>query len=947
MKKGITIFSLLFHLLCRAQGIDSLYISEIMFYPSETNGEFIELYNASSYPINLFKYKIIYSTSSADTIVAFTDNTILNPNNFAVIFENDYDFVDGKYFGLISDSTLVLQIDNSKFGSSGMANTSNRFVYLLSEGNDTIDYYEYTANNKSGFSDEKIDITLENESSNWANSVAINGTPGISNSVSQKNYDVCIQNLFSEPEIVFVDELIYFTAKIENLGKNNVDYFDINIFIDLNNDSLNQLNEQILDTTITNLSAADSLELTKKIIINKSGIYNVYAEVIFNLDENKDNNYFSEQLIVREKPNAFNDLVINEIMYKPLNDQPEWIEIFNNTNTAINLKNWRIADKLSVVQITNSNVVIQSNEFFILSEDSNISNYFDIDSNLIVLNLPSLNNTGDNLKLLDSLNRIIDSVDYKETWGGNNGYSLERISSNTESNISSNWNSSQSKYFATPGKINSISQKENDITLFAITSSAPYAIVGDNYELNFLVRNIGLNPQANFTIEIYNDLNQNLMAEEDEIVKSFLGQPMEVGDSLMYTESIDNFKEGKNQYIIILDADLDDDIENNMITISFNAVKINVFKNDLIINEIMYSPSSPEPEWFEIYNRSDKFINLNNYHVADGFDTTNLVLENIIISPNEYFTFCDDSTFNTIYPQITKYRISNLPTLNNGGDKLILLDSLNRTIDSVEYFSTWGGVAGKSLERISSESLSTDSTNWQPCKYEISGTPSSINSVSKKDFDIRVSEIIFTPENPTLKGTVNIAAKINNIGKESVNFFVQLFEDVNIDSSNINLIESTGSFVLTPNDSATIDFSFVIDAIIKKHKFIVKAIVSSDQDTTNNQLEKTVSPGFNPSSIIINEIMYSPTNGEPEWIELLNTTTDSINISDFIISDILTTPKSSTIVTEQFILPNGFLLISKDSLISDYHSYISCPLIISNFANLNNDIDGVVIKDSF
>ena len=150
MKKRIIVFSLLLHLLNWAQETKSVHISEIMFYPLETNGEYIELYNSSNTAIDLSKYKIIYSTSSVDTIVEYKDGTNLPPNNFAIIFENDYDFTNGKYFSLISDTTLVLQIDNSKFGSSGMANTSDRFVYLVNSKNDTIDIHQYTANNKAG-----------------------------------------------------------------------------------------------------------------------------------------------------------------------------------------------------------------------------------------------------------------------------------------------------------------------------------------------------------------------------------------------------------------------------------------------------------------------------------------------------------------------------------------------------------------------------------------------------------------------------------------------------------------------------------------------------------------------------------------------------------------------------------------------------------------------------
>ncbi|MCS7053510.1 MAG: lamin tail domain-containing protein, partial [Ignavibacterium sp.] len=140
-----------------------------------------------------------------------------------------------------------------------------------------------------------------------------------------------------------------------------------------------------------------------------------------------------------------------------------------------------------------------------------------------------------------------------------------------------------------------------------------------------------------------------------------------------------------------------------------NGVSINEVRNDLIINEIMYAPQSPEPEWIEIYNRSSKSINLFNYKIADAVDTQRVVTTNIILQPEEFLVIAKDSIIFNLYQISSKILIRTFPSLNNSDDKIILLDSLNRVIDSLQYFSRWGGSNGKSLERINSENSATDS----------------------------------------------------------------------------------------------------------------------------------------------------------------------------------------------------------------------------------------------
>ncbi len=54
----------------------------------------------------------------------------------------------------------------------------------------------------------------------------------------------------------------------------------------------------------------------------------------------------------------------------------------------------------------------------------------------------------------------------------------------------------------------------------------------------------------------------------------------------------------------------------------------------------------------------------------------------------------------------------------------------------------------------------------------------------------------------------------------------------------------------------------------------------------NNYLETKIIPGFNRNTVLINEVMFKPNNGEPKWIELINNSDTTINIKNWLIGDL-------------------------------------------------------------
>lgn len=954
MKKTLFVFAALVMLLFTSvysfgQTGSVLTFSEVMFNPSESNGEFIEIYNTSTTEtVNLTGFKIKYYTSTADNLVSFIGGLDLQPGKYAVIIENDYDYNNGAYKNLIPADAIVLKISDASFGSSGMANTTSRDVSLLNASNVVIDTYTYSADNNAGISDEKYLLNKDNSSTNWRNGTSANGTPGKINSVTPVSYlyNLTVRLSSLTPANPVERDSVAVKFIVKNNGVLDAANYSVEIFRDANADSVEQLSERIFNKDYIDLSSNDSVFVEAKFYADQVGQNLLIAKVTYAPDEKTSDNKAYVLVNITEKSASYTDVVINEIMYAPANDEPEWIELFNRTDHTVNLKNWKVTDNSLTATITTNDFLLQPNDYVVVSSDATITSYYTNTLNLIVKALPSFSNTGDDVILKSGANTTVDSVKYSPTWGGNTGgKSLERVSFDVSSTEASNWKTSVSKYRATPSKINSVSSKNHDLSIKSFSSAAKYAEIGKTIQLKAGIENIGKNNETSYSVKLFRDLNMNNFLDDDEKIDEIIAANIASLATVEFNFTVGSFVAGLNQFFVRVDLVTDEFNENNISLYKINAVQLNELPGDLVVNEIMYSPTSAEPEWIEIYNKSSKQVNLSGYQLSNSASKSKVVTKNVILNPEEYFVITRDSSMYQMFPKSSKFSVAYFGSLKNDVDKIVILDSLDRIIDSLEYKNTWGGAVGKSLERIDWIRTSTDSTNWKTSGNELGGTPGSVNSNSQKKFDIAVSKLIFTPSAPVVGQKVKISTGAANVGKNS-SAFKFILNRVNKDGSK-QKVEESNTFTLAKGESVPYEFIFAIDGISAKQTFEVVAAYSADEDQTNNSTTAFVRPGYPAGMVLLNEVMYNPLNGEPEWIELYNNSAYNIDLEEWSITDVLTTPQKTKISATDFSFPSKtYLIVAKDSTVKDFHKSISGKLIVSPFANLNNDADGVVIKDS-
>lgn len=929
------------------QSDSTLILSEVMFNPQSGPNEFIELYNTSeTQSININGYKVKYSTSNPDVITDAGEGTVLPPKSFAIILEADYPFGTGIYDELIPSGALVVKISDNSFGTSGMSNTENRPIWLLNTANDTLEAYFYSANNTQGRSDEKKVMGKDSSQSNWANSLIANGTPGYTNSVTPVQFDLQLSSITFQPVIPFEGDDVTVFAKVKNQGTNTANIYTIEIYNDVNFDSTADPGEIIFTQQYFNLASGDSTIAITIMNSLSSGNYQIIAKAIFAPDEKPDNNQLVKSFAVFPPGAVYNDVVVNEIMYAPSTGEPEWVELYNRTSFPINLRKWKFSDAATTVTIISSDKFIPPNGYIVLARDSSILNFYNVQSEIIQLNLPALNNTDDAVTVKDSIGSKIDSLYYYSDWGGNiDGKSLERVSVNRFSLDPTNWGTSISLFKATPGFINSLTEKDYDITVDNILFSPKFPVEEDTVSISSKIKNLG-NNSANFLLELYED--NNLDSVPDVLLERLQSLFLPANDSGVFNFNylIQNIQT-KRGFVVNAVFTLDQDTTNNKL---YKTIEPGLSAQSIVVNEVMFTPFGGEPEWIELFNRTNITVNLKGWKINDVFSTpaTVTINQDVFIEPNSFLILSRSSAIYDFHRFISSpVFVLSLPTLNNDIDGVILKNNRGLQMDSVLYSNQWGGTNGYSLERLSVNASSNLASNWGSSVDIEQSTPGRINSLTPKQFDLSVAGMNFNPRFPVEGDDVFVSAFIKNNGSASANNFnVEFYIDT--DSNNVVdlLLSINAGLNLDAGDSASIISTFPIQNINSKILTAVRIVYAADEDTLNNYFEKSVEPGFPGGVLLINEVMYNTETGKPEWVELVNVSGEIINIKDWSISDVLTTPTKSFIInTNALIQPDEYIVIAKDTSFNSAHPGVTAKVFFTNFGSLGNTSDGVVIYD--
>jgi len=190
-------------------------------------------------------------------------------------------------------------------------------------------------------------------------------------------------------------------------------------------------------------------------------------------------------------------------------------------------------------------------------------------------------------------------------------------------------------------------------------------------------------------------------------------------------------------------------------------------------------------EFIELYNRSDKVLNLSDFSIALADNETGISRKTLQLDKNPFILFPES------YVVITK-QLQNLPSVNSTPDPavvmehsglfafpdeeglLVLLDTLLQTIDEFKYNKAMhsqmlNNTAGVSLERINPDNPSSDPYNWHSAStasgYSTPGFQNSQRSILEDNWGtIALQPELFSPDNDGVDDAVTLHLQIHEPG---------------------------------------------------------------------------------------------------------------------------------------------------------------------------------------
>lgn len=437
-----------------AQPFD-VVISEIMFEPESgtqlPNAEYVEIYNRSSGAINLNGWLL-------------SDGGSLTPN-----FGN-YSLPAGQYLILCSTTNAAA------FAAFGNVLALSSFPSLNNDVGDDLklfdnnsvlidevvfdnDFYNNPAKDDNGYSIEKVDLNFTcTDVANWRASEDIKGgTPGAQNSVNGTFNDNTSPQLVSAYPVSTIVVDVFFSEPV-----------DAGAAFIANNYSISGG----IGTPLNVVPFKNKVTLTLGAALQPGTIYSITViDTIRDCPGNLIEGDLTVKVGLADNVTTGN-LQINEILFNPVTDGYDYVELYNSSAKIIDLKNVYIANvNLTTNAVDDKEIIypegrlIFPSDIIALTENAAATTLkypTDVKRNILeIASLPSYNDDEGGVAVTDFALNVLDQFNYSEDYhypilNDKEGVSLERISITAPTQNKTNWHSAaQSVHYGTPGYRNS------------------------------------------------------------------------------------------------------------------------------------------------------------------------------------------------------------------------------------------------------------------------------------------------------------------------------------------------------------------------------------------------------------------------------------------------------------------------------------------------------------
>lgn len=634
----------------------------------------------------------------------------------------------------------------------------------------------------------------------------------------------------------------------------------------------------------------------------------------------------------------------------------EWIELYNNGDSAIHLSEFLFVEGGDTMRFRDS-LVVPAGAFAALSrkptsKDGSAS--FESvwgdksgiwgdnpDENYLLIEMKfSLRNSSDTVILLSA------TGDFRElvSWSISppDGITIERINPFKPAK-SDNFGYCRGSGGSTPGRVNSLIPPDNDLGLVIDTLSLRVSpIATEPIVLTARIKNLGLRPAGQSYLLTYFDRDFSDAVSQGESVDSIPFPLIEPESILTVSREYLEPAGRKRLKLQLLD---DADTSNNHFQFDFG---VGDYYPELIVNEFVANPGDRlDCEWIELLSVVSYPIKLK------GFAVGNLtrhyqISGDPIIAPSERLIVCQDSTnFSRYYGNAVCaiVELGSWNRLDNAGDLIVIENDLGAFSDSIRYDGA--PTANISWERDEDSTSGSFATRFYPSTDSMGATPCLRNSRRKlpPQNDIGIPndglEIVSSVGNLY----VELHVKLKNYGylrsrpSEILVYDVRTTDGV---TDTTNLPDRHDVAPIEPNDSLLLTFGYTFAS--GEHHVICR--LQADDNDSNNVASWSFSTGLLTGEIIITEFLANPAGDlECEWVEVRNISGRAIDLQGWRFGDSL---RQNQILQQAIVGTGEYLIIAQDSLGFRNYYHPTCNIVQpQSWSSLNNGGDAIILIDKY
>lgn len=432
------------------------------------------------------------------------------------------------------------------------------------------------------------------------------------------------------------------------------------------------------------------------------------------------------------------DLLITEIMADPSPpvglSETEYLELYNRSGNVIQLEGWTLSDGGSPAVFPL--FYLSPQQFMLVCAPADTASLSDYGSVVGLPGFPGLNNNGDRLVLRNAAGVLIHQVGYSIDWYGGGskdegGWSLELANPLAPCAAGGeNWRASEHLLGGTPGQANSVWQPVPDEKGPVLRAVYPLGPTSGKVFFDEALSGAPLSP-GQFPISGGVQATYAALSEDDPQVVELEWEPaLEPGVIYQLVAGSEV-------------ADCAGNVAGAPLAVSFGLPSSPV-SGDVVINEILFQPEVGGAEFVELFNRSDKVIDLSDLllgTILNASDPAEPITAEQLLLPGAYAAISTNpSDLASRYASARAGLVagSDLPALPDDGGTVILYaegePGMVKIIDSAGYDPAWhhallSDTRGVSLERIDPFGESQSASNWHSAAASAGyATPGAENS---------------------------------------------------------------------------------------------------------------------------------------------------------------------------------------------------------------------------